>query len=74
LRRHRTSATPRPAPSDLILLAYPGLIGEPDLKGLSLDTLVLREACQRGREFFTLLLRFLLVDIRIVGSQGAELV
>ena len=51
-RRRRPGAAPRPAPGDLVLLAYSGLVGEPDLQRIEADTLVPRDACQRGAELF----------------------
>ena len=45
-------STPGPATRDLVLLTDPGFIGEPDLYRGRLDTLVLRDLCQDGRETF----------------------
>jgi hypothetical protein len=45
-------STPGPATRDLVLLTDPGFIGEPDLYSDRLDTLVLRDLCQDGRETF----------------------
>ncbi len=50
LRRRRPGAAPGPAACDLVLLAYPGLIGEPNLESLGPDPLVPRDTCQRGGE------------------------
>jgi hypothetical protein len=36
LRRHRPAAAPRPAPGDLVLLAYPSFILEPDFDHFAL--------------------------------------
>ena len=52
LRSRRPGAAPCPAASDLVLLADPGLIGEPDLYRIAADALVLGDACQRGGEVF----------------------
>ena len=46
-----TGAAQRPAPSDLVLLADAGLIGEPDLYGLA-ACLGFRDLLQAGEEVF----------------------
>src|SRR5215213_4710815 len=52
LRRGRAAAAPCPAARDLVLLTDSGLVGEPDLYGVAVSALVLRDACQRGGEVF----------------------
>ena len=47
LWRAGPGAAPRPAPGDVVLLAYPGLVLEPDLHGIEAEALVGRDACQR---------------------------
>jgi hypothetical protein len=39
-------------PGELVLLAYPGLVGEPDLQRIEADALLRGDACQRGGEVF----------------------
>ena len=49
-RRRGTGAAFGPAPGDLVLLADPGLIGEPDLERLAADRLP--DLLQTGRDVF----------------------
>jgi hypothetical protein len=48
LRRGGPGAASGPAPGNLVLLAYPGLIGEPDLYGAGGDALLARDFRQAG--------------------------
>jgi hypothetical protein len=52
LRCRRAGTTPRPAPGDVVLLANPGFVGEPDLYRVETEALVPRDARQRGGEVF----------------------
>src|SRR5205823_4419861 len=52
LRRRRSRAAPRPAPGDLVLLADPGLISEPDLYVGRGNALGARDVVQNGGEGF----------------------
>jgi len=52
LRRRRSRAAPRPAPGDLVLLADPGLISEPDLYVGRGNALGARDVVQNGGEVF----------------------
>ena len=49
-RRPRTALGP--APGDLVLLADPGLVGEPDLYVARIDALATRDLRQEGGEVF----------------------
>lgn len=52
LRRRGPGSTPRPAAGDAVLLADPGLVGEPDLYRVEAEVLLPRDARQRGGEVF----------------------
>lgn len=52
LRRRWPGPAPRPSAGDAILLAHPGLVGEPDFYRVETDALLARDARQRGREFY----------------------
>jgi hypothetical protein len=52
LRRHGPAAAPGPTPGDLVLLAYPGLVGEPNLYGAGGDALLARDFLQACGEGF----------------------
>ena len=52
LRRRGAAAAWRPAAGDLVLLANPGLIREPDFYGLGGEVLRLGDGCQRGGPVF----------------------
>jgi hypothetical protein len=52
LRRTRPRAAFGPAPGDLVLLADPGFVGEPELYRPRLDALGMRDFVQNGRETF----------------------
>jgi hypothetical protein len=52
LRRRRPSAAPSPTAGDLVLLADPGLVGEPNLYVGWIATLALRDFRQTGGETF----------------------
>jgi hypothetical protein len=52
LRRGGSAAAARPSAGDRVLLAYPGLVGEPELQRLEAEALIRGDACQRGGEFF----------------------
>ena len=52
LRCGRPCATPGPAPSDLVLLADAGLVGEPDLYAVAADTLRAPDRVQTRGEAF----------------------
>ena len=47
-----SAAAPCPTTGDAVLLADPGLVGEPDLYRVEADAPFARDACQRGREVF----------------------
>ena len=53
LWRAGPGAAPRPSPGDAVLLAYPGLVLEPDLHGIEAEALVGRDARQRRGEVFS---------------------
>ena len=48
----RTRSALGPAAGDLVLLADPRLVGEPDLYGVGSDALLARDLLQAGRETF----------------------
>src|SRR3954469_19228688 len=48
----RAAAAPRPAACDLVLLAVAGFVFEPDFYVGDIDALLVRDACQQGREVF----------------------
>ena len=52
LGRCRAGPTPRPAAGDFVFLANTGFVAEPDLYGAGLDTVLLRNFVQAGRESF----------------------
>jgi len=52
VRRVGTRAALRPAAGDLVLLAYPGVIGEPELDCREIDARLGCDAIQRGGEVF----------------------
>ena len=52
LRRRRSRAAPRPAPGDLVLLADPRFVGEPELYPAWLDALLPRDLVKTPREAF----------------------
>ena len=49
-RSEMAVATPRPTPRDLVLLADPGLVGEPELYVVGIDALVARDRRHAGGE------------------------
>ena len=52
LRCRRPASATRPAAGDLVLLAYAGLISEPDFQRIEADVLLLGDACQRRGKVF----------------------
>src|SRR4051812_37800604 len=50
--RRRPCPTPCPTPRDLVLLADPGLVGEPEFYVVGIDALVARDRRHAGRETF----------------------
>lgn len=52
LRCRGPGPAPCPAAGDAVLLADPGLVGEPDLYRVEAEALLARDACQRGGEVF----------------------
>jgi hypothetical protein len=51
-QRHGTGTAPRPAPGDLRLLPDTSFVGEPDLDGIGIDTLLTRDLVQKIGETF----------------------
>jgi len=52
LRCRRSRAASGPTPGDLVLLADPGFVGEPDFYRGRLDAFLSGNFVQQGREFF----------------------
>jgi len=52
VRRGRAGALFGPATGDLVLLADPGLVAEPDLYIVGIDALLARDLVQARREVF----------------------
>jgi len=52
LRSRGPGALPGPAPGDLVLLADPGLVAEPDLYVAAVDALLARDLVQARGETF----------------------